>query len=81
MNDGSTAGNPKPNASMIDMLPAPKAIYQERLAWLQAELRQRGLAGALLFDPENLFWLTGYQTIGYFTFHATFIPTDRPRLS
>ncbi len=63
---------------MIDMLPAPKAIYQERLAWLQAELRQRGLAGALLFDPENLFWLTGYQTIGYFTFHATFIPTDRP---
>ena len=60
------------------MLPAPVAVYEERLAWLQAELRRGGLVGALLFDPENLFWLTGYQTIGYFTFHATFVGTDQP---
>ncbi len=58
------------------LLPAPLSVYRERLAWLQGDLRQRGLKGALLFDPENLFWLTGYQTIGYFTFHATFIGVD-----
>lgn len=55
------------------ILPAPHAVYRDRLATVQADLRERGLAGALIFDPENLFWLTGYQTIGYFTFHATFI--------
>lgn len=55
------------------ILPAPLSVYEDRLARVQADLRERGLAGALIFDPENLFWLTGYQTIGYFTFHATFI--------
>ena len=60
------------------MLPAPLAVYEERLAWVQADLRKRRLAGTLLFDPENLYWLTGYQTIGYFTFHATFISVDYP---
>ena len=48
------------------------------LAFVQADLRKRGLSGALLFDPENLYWLTGYQTIGYFTFHATYVAVDRP---
>lgn len=54
-------------------MPAAFSVYQDRLDRVQADLRQRGLAGALIFDPENLFWLTGYQTIGYFTFHATYI--------
>jgi len=40
----------------------------------QAELRARGLACALLFDPENIFYLTGYQSIGYFTFQALLLP-------
>ncbi|MDH3662442.1 MAG: Xaa-Pro peptidase family protein [Alphaproteobacteria bacterium] len=59
------------------MLPAPLSVYQERLALVQEDLRKRGLSGVLLFDPENLFWLTGYETIGYFTFHATYIAVDR----
>jgi Xaa-Pro dipeptidase len=41
---------------------------------LQANLKQKDLAGGLLFNPENIFWLTGYQTIGYFAFHAMFVP-------
>ena len=45
---------------------------------MQAELAADGLAGALLFDPENIFWLTGYQTIGYFTFQALFVPSEGP---
>lgn len=62
----------------LGMLPAPYGIYQDRLARMQADIRKRGLAGALIFDPENLFWLTGYQTIGYFTFHATYIGANSP---
>ena len=41
---------------------------------MQDEICRRGLAGVLLFDPENTFWLTGYQTIGYFTFQTVFVP-------
>ena len=48
--------------------------FAERLAITQNDLSERGLAASLIFDPENMFWLTGYQTIGYFTFQAMFIP-------
>jgi len=50
------------------------AVYQTRLALVQSEVESRGLAGVLLFDPENTYWLTGYQTIGYFTFQTVFVP-------
>lgn len=69
---------PRAEHDRFGLLPAPYAVYAERLSRLQADIRQRGLAGVLLFDPENLFWLTGYQTIGYFTFHATWVGADSP---
>lgn len=49
-------------------------VYAQRLDLVQSEIVQRGLCGVLLFDPENMYWLTGYQTIGYFTFQGMFIP-------
>lgn len=53
--------------------------FAERLARTQQKIAEQSLQGALLFDPENMFWLTGYQTIGYFTFQAMFVPvTGKP---
>nr|WP_255720585.1 Xaa-Pro peptidase family protein [Acuticoccus kalidii] len=46
------------------------------MATIQADLAARDLDGLLLFDPENMFWLTGYQTIGYFTFQAMLLPRE-----
>ena len=61
------------------ILAFPAEMYRERLDLLQAEIAKGGLAGALLFDPENIYWLTGYQTIGYFTFQCLFVGrTGRP---
>lgn len=57
-----------------DVLPFPPSLYAERLERVQADLEKRKLSGGLLFDPENMFWLTGYQTIGYFTFQALYVP-------
>lgn len=57
-----------------NLLPFEKSVYENRLALIQDKLAERGLAGVLLFDPENTFWLTGYQTIGYFTFQTVFVP-------
>ena len=48
--------------------------FAERLQRVQSDISSQGLSGALVFDPENMFWLTGYQTIGYFTFQAMFVP-------
>jgi Xaa-Pro dipeptidase len=53
-------------------------VYRERLTVVQADLRARGLAGILLFDPENIYWLTGYQTIGYFTFQTLYVSQSGP---
>lgn len=59
-----------------DELAFAEARYAERLALVQTDIGNKGLAGALIFDPENMYWLTGFQTIGYFTFQAMFIPAD-----
>lgn len=53
----------------------PETVYSERLDLVQQDLLARGLSGAIIFDPENMYWLTGYQTIGYFTFQAMYVPT------
>jgi Xaa-Pro dipeptidase len=50
--------------------------FSARLLATQNDLSKKGLSAALIFDPENMFWLTGYQTIGYFTFQAMYIPTS-----
>ncbi|MEL7012891.1 MAG: Xaa-Pro peptidase family protein [Pseudomonadota bacterium] len=52
----------------------PQQIYADRLSVVQECLSQKGMSAALIFDPENMFWLTGYQTIGYFTFQAMVVP-------
>ena len=59
-----------------DILAFQESTYVARLELIQAALTSEGLTGALLFDPENIFWLTGYQTIGYFTFQALYVPAE-----
>lgn len=49
----------------------PEIEYEKRLHAVQ-----KNLSGAVLFDPENIFWLTGFQTIGYFTFQCLLILKD-----
>src|SRR5579872_4008243 len=68
------APTPEARPPVTDTLPFPMAEYAAKRIRIQAELHRRGLAGALIFDPENIFWLTGYRSIGYFTFQALYIP-------
>lgn len=59
-----------------DELAFPETVYADRLALVQQGLVARRLTAALFFDPENMYWLTGYQTIGYFTFQAMLVPVS-----
>ena len=57
-------------------LPFPTAELDRRMARAREALAASGLESALLFDPENIFYLTGYQTIGYFTYQALLVSTN-----
>ena len=51
-------------------LPFSHAEFDRRLERAHDAMLATGIETALLFDPENIFYLTGYQSIGYFTFQT-----------
>ena len=54
--------------------PASTGEFAGRLAQVQADLAARKLDAGLLGDPENIFWLTGYRSMGYFTLQVLLVP-------
>jgi Xaa-Pro dipeptidase len=58
-----------------------RAEYDRRLGAVHAEMAADGLDGVLVLGPENMFYLTGYETIGYSSFQAAVVPAGgEPRL-
>lgn len=57
-------------------LPFGPDVYAANLALLARDIRAQGLSAAILFDPENIYWLTGYRSIGYFTFQCLVVTAD-----
>ena len=55
----------------------PEFEYEQRLHAVQKDLSKRNLAAGILFDPENIYWLTGFQSIGYFTFQCLLVLKDK----
>lgn len=55
-------------------LPFSRAELDQRMARARAKMAESGLDAVLLYDPENIFYLTGYQSIGYFTYQALLVP-------
>jgi Xaa-Pro dipeptidase len=54
----------------------PKAEYDRRVAALQERLRAEGIDLFLTSGPENVFYLTGQQTPGYYTFQCLAVPAS-----
>jgi Xaa-Pro dipeptidase len=52
------------------------AEYERRLGNLRAEMERRGLDAVIVTTPENLFYLTGYQTPGYYYFQCLVVPLE-----
>jgi Xaa-Pro dipeptidase len=50
--------------------------YARRYERLQAELARRGLDCFLSFSPENIYYLTGFQTPGYYFVQCLVVPLD-----
>ena len=47
-----------------------------RVAGARAELVRRGIDVYIVTGPENIFYLTGQQTPGYYTFQALLLPAE-----
>jgi Xaa-Pro dipeptidase len=52
----------------------PEATYQARMALVRQALAARRMDAAVFTGPENIFWLTGQQTPGYYTFQCLILP-------
>jgi Xaa-Pro dipeptidase len=53
----------------------PVADYRERLRRVRSVMADRQLDGLLVHTPENICYLTGYQTTGYYMFQMLVVPT------
>lgn len=64
-------------SSIEDFQPAiSPGEFQRRLAGVRRLMRERSLDLLLLFAPENVTYLTGYETIGYSSFLCLLVPAD-----
>ncbi|MCR9077220.1 MAG: aminopeptidase P family N-terminal domain-containing protein, partial [bacterium] len=53
--------------------------YERRLQALRGRMERQNLDVVIITDPENLFYLTEYQTTGYSYFQALIVPlADEP---
>ena len=54
----------------------PKEEYARRQVLAREGLAAAGLDALVVTGPENIFYLTGQQTPGYYTFQALILPAD-----
>jgi len=54
--------------------PFPTREYESRLDSVQSTIRERGLDAFMMTTPENIVYLTGYDTTGYYSYQALIIP-------
>ncbi|MEO9337530.1 Xaa-Pro peptidase family protein [Mesorhizobium sp. SB112] len=54
----------------------PKEEYEARQARARQNLVEAGIDALVVTGPENIFYLTGQQTPGYYTFQALVLPAE-----
>jgi Xaa-Pro dipeptidase len=57
-------------------LPFTIAEFRHRLAQTRERMRQRDIELLILTGPENMYYLSGYQTTGYYVYQALLVPRD-----
>ena len=57
-------------------LPFSLAEYQQRLRKVQAGIAERGIDACLISVPENIYYLTGFTTTGYYMYQTLILPAE-----
>jgi Xaa-Pro dipeptidase len=50
--------------------------YHRRLARTRERMRERGVRAMICNEPENIYYLTGYKTIGYYWYQCVLVTED-----
>ena len=54
--------------------------YEGRVVRIRQEMARRGLDALLVHTPENICYLSGYQTPGYYMYQVLVLPLTQPPL-
>jgi Xaa-Pro dipeptidase len=54
----------------------PAEEFHRRLAATRDAMRDKGIDVLLVHAPENIYYLTGYETSGYFEYQTVVVPAD-----
>lgn len=57
-------------------LPFPLTQYRDRLKSVQASIAERGIDACLISVPENIYFLTGFTTTGYYMYQTLILPAE-----
>jgi Xaa-Pro dipeptidase len=57
-------------------LPFSRSEYDERIAKVRAGMASDGLDVLLVYWPENIYYLTGYDSLGYFNYQLLVVPAS-----
>ncbi|MEC8104077.1 MAG: peptidase M24 [Thalassolituus sp.] len=60
-----------------DDMTFPHSEYVRRIEELRARIEERHLDAVVISDPENIMYLTDYQTTGYSFFQALVVPLEK----
>jgi Xaa-Pro aminopeptidase len=56
----------------------PESEYRRRYGLVMDRMREANLDAMLVKNPENICYLSGYETPGHYNFHAPVLSTDEP---
>lgn len=59
-----------------DDLVFPMAEYERRLGELRLRMEERGIDALLTTTPENICYLTGFDSVGHYYFNALVVPLE-----
>jgi Xaa-Pro aminopeptidase len=66
---------------LVDRLPFDDSEYQRRLDGVRAEMARTDLGAFISFTPENIYYLTGHDTPGYYFYQACVVTPKRPPIN
>ncbi len=66
---------------LVDRLPFGEEEFQRRLGNTRRAMAARDLAVFISFTPENIYYLTGHDTPGYYFYQACVVTPNRPPIN
>jgi Xaa-Pro dipeptidase len=78
---GGTVKIQEGSGPLVDRLPFDDGEYRRRLDGVRAQIAKQDIDAFISFTPENIYYLTGHDTPGYYFYQACVITPKRPPIN